>query len=128
MASSDEEWTELIDYLDGVPSEKRGSKNISNIAGPKMKNDSGWNKSKNGTNDIGFSALPTGKRSGFDANFANIGEVGYWWSSTEDSRNHADYQRAYGRSISEEYSTSNGCISKETEWKESGFSVRCLKD
>jgi hypothetical protein len=26
------------------------------------------------------------------------------------------------------YDTSNGCIGKETDFKESGFSVRCLKN
>ncbi|MDG1041850.1 MAG: fibrobacter succinogenes major paralogous domain-containing protein [Flavobacteriaceae bacterium] len=120
---SDTEWTELTDYLDGVPANPNDIIGSGTIAGPKMMNDSGWNNSENGTNESGFSALPAGKRSGFDANFANIGEAGYWWSSNKHNRNHA-----YGRNISEVYDTSNGCIGKETDFKESGFSVRCLKN
>lgn len=95
------------------------------IAGPKMKNDSGWNNSENGTNDSGFSALPAGKRSGFDGNFANIGETGYWWSSTEDYKD-----KAYGRTLEPNtlYGIKLGRIFKEKKFKEGGFSVRCLRD
>ena len=122
---SDEEWTELIDYLDGVPANPNDVIPTGNIAGPKMKNDSGWNNSENGTNDSGFSALPAGKRSGFDGNFANIGESGYWWSSTEDYKT-----KAFGRVLlpNTRYGIKEGRIYKETEFKESGFSVRCLKN
>ena len=122
---SDTEWTELIDYLDGVPANPNDVIGSGTIAGPKMKNDSGWNNSENGTNDSGFSALPAGKRSGFDGNFANIGETGYWWSSTEDYKT-----KAFGRVLlpNTRYGINEGRIYKETEFKESGFSVRCLRD
>ena len=49
---SDTEWTELIDYLDGVPANPNDVIGSGTIAGPKMKNDSGWNNSENGTNDM----------------------------------------------------------------------------
>lgn len=122
---SDTEWTELIDYLDGVPANPNDVIGSGTIAGPKMKNDSGWNNSENGTNDSGFSALPAGKRSGFDGNFANIGETGYWWSSTEDYKT-----KAFGRVLlpNTRYGIKEGRIYKETEFKESGFSVRCLRN
>jgi uncharacterized protein (TIGR02145 family) len=122
---SDTEWTELIDYLDGVPDNPNDVIGSGTTAGPKMKNDSGWKKSQNGTNDSGFSALPAGKRSGFDGNFANIGETGYWWSSTEDYKT-----KAFGRVLlpNTRYGIKEGRIYKETEFKESGFSVRCLRD
>ena len=136
---SDTEWTELTDYLDGVPDEyvklsSNSMRKLSNpndiigsgtIAGPKMKNDSGWNNSENGTNSSGFSALPAGKRSGFDGNFANIGETGYWWSSTEDYKD-----KAYGRTLEPNtlYGIKLGRIFKEKKFKEGGFSVRCLRD
>lgn len=122
---SDTEWTELTDYLDGVPANPNDVIGSGTIAGPKMKNDSGWNNSENGTNDSGFSALPAGKRSGFDGNFANIGETGYWWSSTEDYKT-----KAFGRVLlpNTRYGIKEGRIYKETEFKESGFSVRCLKN
>ena len=122
---SDPEWTELIDYLDGVPDNPNDVIGSGTTAGPKMKNDSGWKKSQNGTNDSGFSALPAGKRSGFDGNFANIGETGYWWSSTEDYKT-----KAFGRVLlpNTRYGIKEGRIYKETEFKESGFSVRCLRD
>ena len=122
---SDTEWTELIDYLDGVPDNPNDVIGSGTTAGPKMKNDSGWNNSENGTNSSGFSALPAGKRSGFDGNFANIGETGYWWSSTEDYKT-----KAFGRVLlpNTRYGIKEGRIYKETEFKESGFSVRCLRN
>ena len=119
------EWTELTDYLDGVPANPNDVIGSGTIAGPKMKNNSGWNNSENGTNSSGFSALPGGKRSGFDTNFADIGEIGYWWSSTEYSKN-----KVYGRSIlpNTHYGIKDGRICEDVQFKESGFSVRCLRD
>jgi len=43
----------------------------------KLKATSGWNEDGNGTDEYGFSALPSG--AGFEKGFYHIGERGYWW-------------------------------------------------
>ena len=69
---TDAEWTQLSDYLGGESE-----------AGTKMKSTSGWVENGNGTNSSGFSGLPGGYRY-YDGTFDDIGDYGYWWSSTED--------------------------------------------
>ena len=66
-----DEWKTLADYAGG-----------DSTAGKKLKSVDGWDKNGNGTNEYGFSALPSGV--GFrDDSFANDGYYGYWWSATE---------------------------------------------
>jgi uncharacterized protein (TIGR02145 family) len=113
---SDTEWVELELCLGG-----------DNVAGVKMKEagTSHWQSPNTGaTNSSGFSALPGGYRNGFgDRNGSGIcyfiGDFGYWWSSTE---HFATY--AWLRGLSCGYSN----IFKSYDHKESGFSVRCIKD
>jgi uncharacterized protein (TIGR02145 family) len=103
---SDEAWTILTDFLGG-----------NELAGVKMKSNSGWLNDGNGTNSSGFSALPGGNRSiGF---FYALGEVGFWWSSTEDG---PDY--AWSRCLS----WYKGNLTRKNYWKVLGLSVRCIKD
>lgn len=108
---SDEEWSRLADFLGGE-----------SVAGTKMKSTDFWadygGKSGNGTNESGFSGLPGGLRLS-DGSFVNIGKSGYWWGSTEVSTSLAWY-----RSLS----CSNGDVGRLYDLKESGFSVRCLRD
>ena len=73
---SDDEWTALTDAVGGLDS-----------AGTKLKSTSGWNsyyyeyeRSGNGTDDYGWSALPGG--TGEDS-FFNVGRHGHWWSASE---------------------------------------------
>lgn len=74
----------------------------------------GWD----GTNESGFSGLPGGSR-GTNGTFYNIGDYGYWWSSTE-----ANTFLAWYRGLLYD----NGSIGGSNGSKEAGFSVRCLKD
>ncbi len=78
---TDADWTILANYLGGW-----------RLAGKKMKTTYGWTKTQfgaddrgNGTNESGFSALPTGFRD-YDGKFDNHEESGMqwatWWSST----------------------------------------------
>ena len=90
------------------------------VAGKKLKAESGWdykNKSDNGTDDFGFSALPSGGRK-TDGSFHNIGYYGYWWTATE-SGNGSAYTRYvhYGDNMKE-----------YNDGKSYGFSVRCVED
>jgi len=102
---SDAEWTILTDYL--------GSD-----AGTKMKSKTGWNENGNGTNSSGFSGLPGGTRN-YNGTFYTIGYDGYWWSSSETNTDDA-----WSRLLS--YNLGN--VNRNASPKESGFSVRCLRD
>lgn len=106
---SDIEWTQLTDNLGG-----------DTIAGAKMKSIKGWDKNGNGTNESGFSGLPSGNRSTSFASFNRIGENAYWWSSSEDENG-----MVWDRSLS----GSNGNVSRDDFcYKDDGYSVRCLRD
>ncbi len=104
----DDEWTKLEDYLGG-----------SKVAGYKLKAESGWNENGNGTNEVGFSALPGGYRYSSDGVFYSIGKLGGWWSSTEETETIALRRKIY---------FSNSGIYRYTNTKDSGYSVRCIKN
>lgn len=106
---SDAEWTELTDFLGGEE-----------FAGSKMKSKSGWSNNGDGTNTSGFTGLPCGFRFIYGY-FGSIGEEGFWWSSTEDNAN--DDCSRY-RNLN--YDT--GRVYVDSNLKQSGYSVRCLKD
>jgi len=110
---SDEEWDVLIAAGGGVET-----------AGKYLKAVSGWNwnsykeKSGNGNDKYGFSALPGGYFY-INVGFVDVGEIGYWWSSTESSSR----------------STFIMDINYETDYaiyryssKNSFHSVRCVQD
>jgi len=93
------------------------------VAGKKFRAKNGWSndpngKPDNGTDVYGFLALPGG--SSTNGNFANIGILGDWWSSTAEVNNN----RAYGRAIG----TGNDNVFMGQDPKHRFFSVRCLKD
>ncbi|MCY7309930.1 MAG: fibrobacter succinogenes major paralogous domain-containing protein [Chitinophagaceae bacterium] len=102
---SDKEWIKLTDYLGGVVG-----------VGNKMKNKEGWIKNGNGSNESGFSGLPSGNRSG---TFGSIGDSGAWWSSTEHNTDNAWYR---------DLSYSDDDIFGGDIDKGCGFSVRCVKN
>ena len=107
---TDAEWTSIITYLGGE-----------SVAGGKLKEDGTdhWKSPNTGaTNEILFMALPGGLRS-YDAAFNNISYYGYWWSATEISTTTAWFRQM--SSVSQE-------MTRGPQLKNSGFSVRCLKD
>lgn len=89
------------------------------IAGKILKSQTGWGSYGNGTDGVGFSALPAGDRVNY-GEFYNGGHRAIFWSATENSGN-----RAY-----------NVCLSNDGEdvrqegfpYKNNWFSVRCLQD
>jgi uncharacterized protein (TIGR02145 family) len=105
---SDAEWTALTDALGGA-----------SVAGGILKATSGWNDDGNGTDDIGFAALPGGLRSSYGGSFGHAGRYGYWWSSTEYNASYAWYRYMY-YDIAEVYRYGSS--------KSYGFSVRCVRD
>ena len=106
---SDGEWTILENFLGGA-----------SIAGGKMKAVSNlWLSPNTGaTNESGFSGLPGGYRTSYGA-YDLIGNLGLWWSSTEGSPTDAWYRDLVY------VSGNSGRFGSD---KQSGFSVRCLRD
>jgi uncharacterized protein (TIGR02145 family) len=104
---SHDEWTELTYALGGK-----------DVAGNKMKSTSGWKDNGSGNNSSSFSGLPGGKRN-FEGTFNQIGDYGYWWSSTEYGIGFAWY-----RSLN--YYSGN--IDRNGDYQREGYSVRCLRD
>lgn len=105
---TDAEWTILSDNLGGEEE-----------AGAKMKSTTNWDDDGNGTNISGFEGLPGGFRGYGKMRFFDIGENGYWFSSSE-----FDTDCAWGRNLNLE----DGDLRRKDEYKVFGFSVRCLRD
>lgn len=110
---SDAEWKELemglgMSQADADATGYRGTNE-----GDQLKTSS-WG----GNNSTGFTALPGGSRFNSGVNFYNDGVGGFWWSSTESSN------MAWRRDIA----LIQGEIRRVTSDKDSGFSVRCIKD
>lgn len=87
--------------------------------GTQMKSTSGWSTG-NGTNTSRFSALPGGYRYGLSGVFNDLGNLTYWWSSSNlgDPVN-ATYRRLDG---------SNNGVFRGAVIKEGGKYVRCMKN
>ena len=104
---SDLEWSLIVEYLGGEIG-----------AGFKIKSTSGWSRGGNGDNGSGFSGIPGGYCS-LDGGFGSIGAEGYWWSSSEYSKDLAWY-RYLGYSGSD--------VNRDYGNKDYGFSIRCIRD
>ena len=117
------DWTTLANFVD--------KENGVYGAAKKLKSKSGWSgyrmdgSSANGTDNYGFSALSGGGRLVLGECCNNIaysgvgGYEGYWWTDTE-----YDSERAYGVKMTGLYDNVGGTLGP----KESGYSVRCLKN
>jgi uncharacterized protein (TIGR02145 family) len=109
---SEDEWEILVDFIGGEE-----------IAGKKLKAADGWNSdeeenSGKGTDEFGFSALPSGNGNSVGS-FSSVGYYGYWWSATEYDAYGAYYQCMYYYYEYTDWSSGN---------KYNLFSVRCLQD
>ena len=107
---TDNDWKILEEYLGG-----------SERAGGKMKEvgSLNWvNPNTSATNESLFSALPSGYRL-YNGNYSYMGNYGFYWSSTENGTSHAYFRYLYNESAR---------IIKNSIYKSSGFSIRCIKD
>ena len=102
---NDSEWTALENLLGVEPGKKLKSKN-------------GWENSGNGTDLIGFNALPGGYRNDKYI-FANITYSAFFWSATEDN-NYSSWSRYLN--------ANNGNVVRILNYKSVGASVRCIRD
>lgn len=129
--STDEEWTELENYLTDNGYNYDGSTGGGRLnIGKALVNDSGWVRiiaeGAVGNTDYpeyrnksGFAALPGGGR-GSDGIFDTIDYFGNWWSATEFNTNDAWYRYMY---------YSNSHVNRSYYYsKNHGFSVRCVRD
>lgn len=118
---TDAEWNALVVYLDPTADTTTAVGTQSLYAGGRMK-DKGkqyWvAPNAYATNEIGFSALPTGSRDDV-GHFDFIQESVGFWTSTELDAN---------SSFSRDISYGSGRINKNTVDKNGGFSIRCLKN
>jgi len=113
---SDADWNVLMKYA--IPSCSENSYCAG--AGPKLKATSGWNSNRNGTDDFGFAALPSGA-GGSDGSFGQIGYHNYLSSSLEVE---ANTNEAYGRGVAWD----NEYLSWFTTPKDGFIGVRCVHD
>ena len=107
---TDDEWTTLSNTLGGDA-----------VAGGKMKvaGTTRWTTPNTGaTNESGFAGLPGGFRYS-SGSFYDVGDYGYWWSSTEASTSVARGRYLY---------YFDGSIYRNYLDKKVGFSIRCLRD
>jgi len=91
-------------------------------AGKKLKSKSGWND--NGTDDFGFSALPSGQLAmgGDEGGFEDIGSFAGWWSATKQEPGANAFKEAYSLVID------NNNLFIGFYHEESMFSVRCIQN
>jgi uncharacterized protein (TIGR02145 family) len=106
---TDAEWTTLTTYLGGE-----------SVAGGKMKSASALWGSPNtdATNSSGYKGLPGGHRV-ISGGFNSVGYYGVWWTSTEGGGDDAWYRYLH---------YSDPGVNRDYDYKESGFSVRCLRN
>jgi len=119
------EWDTLQTYLIANGYNYDGS-TTGNYIAKSMASKTGWDSSTsagcignnpNTNNKSGFTALPGGYRY-YDGSFYHVGFESYWWSTTES------YSNAYFMCLSNHTSS----LYYHTDFKRSGFSVRCIKD
>jgi len=110
-----EEWDILVDYAGGK-----------DVAGEKLKAKNFWEEEReghNGTDDFGFTALPSGFYThALDGAFTSVGSEAEWWTATEDNSNTS---WALVKSITGEYSSIGNATYDKTVTL---HSVRCIKD
>jgi uncharacterized protein (TIGR02145 family) len=77
-----------------------------------LKSETDWN----GTDNLGFSALPGGAR--WDGSFSYVGTYGNWWSATEGSATNARFRLMY---------SDGSDVFANWDLKTRGFSLRCVR-
>lgn len=88
-----------------------------------LKSTSGWRLPEmNGTNSSGFNAIPGGSRSSEGA-FENIGNMGFWWTSTS-----VDTDKSRASVLNPNVSSHFNGIGTFSTDINNAYSCRCIKD
>lgn len=123
---SDAEWKELEMHLGMSQAEADDTGRRGTDEGGKLKEKgtTHWTSCDNptspcahGTNQSGFSALPGGHY--YNGTFSFVGDISYWWCSTEKSTTIA---------LSRGLVYTSSKVSRQALLKTYGFSVRCIMD
>ena len=117
---SDNEWKILEMYLGMSQSDADGEESRGTDEGIKLKSTSGWGSSGNGTDEVGFKALPGGYYYHNDDSFFLIGTLGSWWTNTENIEQNWKAWRRFMFNIEDG-------IGRTKYDKYNGYSVRCIK-
>ena len=118
---TDEEWKELEMYLGMSQAEADAADWRGTDEGGKLKETgtTHWNAPNAGaTNESGFFALPGGLRT-LNGSFNNIWHYAFFWSSTELNSSNAWFRYLINSSAQ---------VYRYSDYKNDGFSVRCVKD
>jgi uncharacterized protein (TIGR02145 family) len=138
---SNAEWIQLVDFLvaQGFPNEEddpngagnalKSCRQVNSPLGgdcnttehPRWKEDTVSGYNQHGFDKFGFSGFAGGRGSLLYDDFSYLGDYGYWWSSTEIYRWEYAARYHYLRH-------DNGRVNDGLSLKESGFSVRCLRN
>jgi uncharacterized protein (TIGR02145 family) len=112
---TDAEWTTLEEYLDAIGNTGGDLKETGTLH---------WKSPNTGaTNVSGFSALPGGNRD-IDSSFYNLGEIGYYWSASEEGVEYGLGGYTWSRYLFHD----NYSCKRLTLNNRFGFSVRCIKN
>jgi len=115
----DDEWKTLEMYLGMTQEAANGTGFRGTDEGKKLKSTSGWDSNGSGTDIVGFAAIPGGYRLNDFGDFHNLGFIGYWWTATEYNSTDAWFRLLH---------SNNDAVSRSTNLKVNGFSVRCIMD
>lgn len=116
---TDEEFNTLEIYLGMDPAVVNIKEWRGTDQGKQMKSTTGWINEGNGTNTSGYKGLAGGYLQGATGNSYGLGELTYWWSSTEASKDYAWYRRL---------DAPNDDVYKAYTSKRGGKYVRCIKN
>jgi len=108
---SKSEWDDLFNMIGGI-----------STAGKKLKSKEGWSDNGNGTDDYGFTALPSGEGCVDTECFGFIGEFATWWATTEDTNK--DSRLAFRPSVG--YDSDKAMVNSNPKILK--YSVRCVQN
>lgn len=119
------EWEKLARFISNESGPYRKIEGNWSMVGSHLKAGSGWQNQKNGSNDYGFSALPSGS---FASNFSfnGIGKYCSWWALAKTANSYDAVEICiYGLGYDDKF-LHKQCFSNRAF--STGSSVRCVKD
>jgi uncharacterized protein (TIGR02145 family) len=123
------EWYVLIDYTGDAT-----------VAGKKLKSKNGWNSDENkgdgnGSDDFGFSALPSGTCTSLNSGCGEAGNYGIWWTPTETNCACGDCQCVHcitmgynDTEVDRIIAAKSYNIDENEDGLSHGYSVRCVRN